>query len=190
MSNTWFVADTHFGHANIIKHSGRPFDSVEEMDACLIENWNAVVRPGDVVWHLGDFAHRADEKRMQAIFGKLNGSKHLLWGNHDDAKTARLGWASISELKSITVDGQRLVLCHYAMRTWDRAHRGALQLFGHSHAKLPGWRQSCDVGVDAWAYFPTQLQDIKNALDLLPTEIPAVGLDHLGPDEDDPAFHL
>jgi hypothetical protein len=50
---------------------------------------------------------------------------------------------------------------------------------------LPGWRQSCDVGVDAWAYFPTQLEDIKLQLAQLPHEIPAVGLDHLGPEEPD-----
>ena len=36
----------------------RPFASLAEMDDALIRRWNEVVRPGDTVWHLGDFAHR------------------------------------------------------------------------------------------------------------------------------------
>ena len=51
----WFVGDTHFGHAGSISHTARPFASVDEMDRLLIEAWNAVVRPGDTVVHLGDF---------------------------------------------------------------------------------------------------------------------------------------
>ena len=53
---TFFTADTHFGHANIIKYTNRPFDSPNHMDDILIANWNAVVGPDDEVYHLGDFA--------------------------------------------------------------------------------------------------------------------------------------
>ena len=34
----YFTADLHFGHSNIIRHCGRPFCSVEEMDQALLEN--------------------------------------------------------------------------------------------------------------------------------------------------------
>ncbi|OJU81632.1 MAG: hypothetical protein BGO10_08500 [Chlamydia sp. 32-24] len=46
----WFIADTHFSHANIIKYAGRPFASVEEMDRALIENWNKCVGNDDQVF--------------------------------------------------------------------------------------------------------------------------------------------
>ena len=36
----WFTADQHFGHANIIEHSGRPFVSVDEMNRAIIDRWN------------------------------------------------------------------------------------------------------------------------------------------------------
>ncbi|MGH9119072.1 MAG: hypothetical protein ACRD0A_14675 [Acidimicrobiales bacterium] len=51
----WFTADLHLGHANIIDYSRRPFDSVDEMNRALIDNWNEVV-DDDEVWMLGDFA--------------------------------------------------------------------------------------------------------------------------------------
>ncbi|MBL8880695.1 MAG: hypothetical protein JNG88_16400 [Phycisphaerales bacterium] len=54
----WFTADTHFGHANIIKHCRRPFASVEEMDETLLRNINARVGRSDTLYHLGDFALR------------------------------------------------------------------------------------------------------------------------------------
>lgn len=57
-ARVWFTADQHFGHANVIKHSQRPFSSIEEMDATLIKNWNRCVKKGDDVFHLGDFAWR------------------------------------------------------------------------------------------------------------------------------------
>ena len=53
---TWFTADTHFGHENIIKHCDRPFQSANHMDAVLIENLWAKVGPQDKLWIVGDFA--------------------------------------------------------------------------------------------------------------------------------------
>ena len=140
MSKAFFTADTHFGHANIIGYCARPFASVEEMDEAMIANWNAVVGADDVVWHLGDFALRADAKHVGAVFRRLNGVKHLVLGNHDKQATRDLPWANRGgvQIADKTYDGQRAIMCHYGLRVWPGMQRGAISLYGHSHGRLPG----------------------------------------------------
>ena len=173
----WFTSDTHFGHANIIRYSERPFGSVREMDESLTDRWNTLVRPDDTVWHLGDFAFR-NAVSAERYLARLAGRKHLIWGNHDDAATRALpGWESSQPYAEITVDGTRLVLFHYAMRVWNRGQYGAVHLYGHSHNSLPGDDQCCDVGVDnpAWGYGPATLRQIASFLATQPAH---VAVDH------------
>src|SRR5260370_311636 len=135
---TFFTADSHFGHENIIKHCARPFASVEEMDDCLIANWNSVVRKDDRVIHLGDFAYKGDPERLTKIFSALNGQKFLVIGNHDGRDTLALPWAAPPlHILHASIDGQRVVCCHYGMSTWAAAVRAAIQVYGHSHGRLP-----------------------------------------------------
>ncbi len=165
---TWFTADLHLGHANVIKHCDRPFLSVGEMDYRLIEKWNAVVLPDDDIWHLGDFAFRGTNAPGDYL-ARLTSRKHLIHGNHDSAECrADAGWASSQQMAEVMVDGIRIVLLHYAMRTWPKAHHGSLHLYGHSHGALPGDRQSLDVGVDCWDFRPVSLDEIRRRLATLP----------------------
>lgn len=47
-----FTADTHFGDHRTINIWRRPFADTTEIDALLVERWNAAVAPDDTVWHL------------------------------------------------------------------------------------------------------------------------------------------
>lgn len=165
MSKTWFTADAHFGHARIIDICKRPFQSVDEMDRVLIDNWNSVVGRNDQVFFLGDFAHRADPRAVRRIFGQLAGQKFLIEGNHDTQQTKELKWSDRSQIRETSVDGQRIVMCHYALRSWAGLHRGAVHLYGHSHGSLPGTYHSEDVGVDCWGFTPVDWPTIKARLD-------------------------
>ena len=77
----YYIADTHFGHDNIIRFSNRPFNSADEMDKAIIANWNKKVKPDDDVYILGDFAYKGKDYRY--YIKQLNGNKHLVIGNHD-----------------------------------------------------------------------------------------------------------
>lgn len=164
MAKTWFTADHHFGHNNVIRFCDRPFGDAAEMDLCLVQNWNAVVAPGDTVYHLGDFAYRGDKRVLRGLFESLHGTKHLILGNHDHGETKKLGWSSIAQMATVNEGSQRIVLCHYALRVWQGQHYGSIHLYGHSHGNLPGTHASLDVGVDAWGYCPVDLVQIKARL--------------------------
>ena len=164
MGKTFFCADLHLGHARIIEYSKRPFTTLNEMDEKLIANWNQVVGPDDEVWFLGDFCFKGGASQYLA---RLNGRNlHLIWGNHDDEETTtNPRWASSQPYAEIAVEGQKLVLFHYALRVWNRSASGSIHLYGHSHGRLPGDSQSVDVGVDnGWNYHPIDLRAIRQRL--------------------------
>ncbi len=158
---TFFTADTHFGDMRVLRFDHRPFPTLDAHDAGLVERWNALVSSGDTVWHLGDFALGPTPARAAAILDALRGEKHLVVGNNDDAATLALpGWASVVHYAECVVEERRLVLCHYAFRTWNGMGRGALNLHGHSHAKLAPMPKQYDVGVDAQGFRPVTLAEI------------------------------
>lgn len=159
--STYFTADTHFGHANIIRYCNRPYRDVNHMNEALIANWNRVVRPADTVYLLGDYGMGPS---IRLVRPRLNGSIRLILGNHDKLKLEDAClFTSIDALKLVDVDGQRIVLCHYAMRTWQFQSKGAWQLYGHSHGNLPEdpGLLSTDVGVDCWDYAPVSMSQLR-----------------------------
>lgn len=178
MSRIHFTSDTHFGHANIIKYSRRPFDNADHMDTMLIDNWNSVVSPDDTVYHLGDFTF-GDLGSARRYRQRLNGRIHFIWGNHDrdEVRYSDL-WETSQPYLEIRIDGSLIVLLHYSLRTWNKRHRGSYHFFGHSHAALPMLANSpgdhhesdedlsIDVGVDlpAWNYAPVGFDAIKRTI--------------------------
>ena len=79
----YVVADTHFGHSKVIQFESeyRAFRTIEAHDRELVARWNAVVRPKDTVWHLGDVFFGGRDKH--GILSELHGIKRLVLGNHD-----------------------------------------------------------------------------------------------------------
>jgi calcineurin-like phosphoesterase family protein len=168
VSEIWWTADDHFGHAAIIRYCNRPFAHVDEMNEALIRAWNDRVGPRDSVYHVGDFAFA----RFDAIFGRLNGSIHLIRGNHDKGlKPAQLQrFASVSAYLEIKLHKQSITMCHYPMLAWNKSHYGSWMLHGHSHGSCKANRsmtaKRMDVGVDCNDYKPFSFEEIEKYMAL------------------------
>lgn len=176
MSTTWFTADEHFGHYNVLQYSNRPFETVHEMNAEIIRRHNEVVGPDDTVVHLGDFTLQRSFNSAVRYLDRLAGREHLfIPGSHDHWLKKMEGIPSwglpfylpdgairdpkrrvtvLPALSKIMVGNQGFICCHYSLRTWERSHYGTIHLYAHSHGRLPGLGRSMDVGVDCNNLYP------------------------------------
>ena len=168
----FFTADTHFGHANVIKHCSRPFTSMEEMDNAMLQNWNICVKERDDIYIIGDFCFRGSKDYAVQMLKQLNGRKHLITGNHDkkylkDAKFTEQ-FAGIADLMNLTVEGEKVVLCHYPMAEWDGYFRGSWHIYGHIHNSrnetfeiMRTKERALNAGVDITNFFPVSFDELK-----------------------------
>lgn len=64
MSNVWIIADTHFGHSNIVRGTSkwddlsgcRDFDTLEEHNNAIVDGINNHIAKDDILYHLGDWS--------------------------------------------------------------------------------------------------------------------------------------
>lgn len=183
----WFTADLHFGHKAMIRPDvcGRPWPDVDQMDAAIIENWNRTVGERDHVFVLGDVSFRKLDETL-AILCQLNGTMYLISGNHDSKLLNNPGCSflgGVAPYHEIDVDSQRIVLCHYAFRTWNKSHYGSWNLHGHSHGSMAPQGKQMDVGIDAVAArglkIPEAYAPISfGAVELMMKTAPFVAVDH------------
>ena len=133
MKRNFYIADTHYGHNNILKYDNRPFMSVEEMDRALIRNWNNAVSPEDRVYILGDFSWY-DKKSTGKVLDELNGTKILIIGNHDHV-TDKLKdkFAARYDCLEINDGGKTVILSHYPIPFWNKQFYDSVHLYGHVH---------------------------------------------------------
>ncbi len=158
----FFTSDTHFGDPRVLRLDRRPFVSMAEHDAALIALWNDTVAATDDVWHLGDVGTPRDTP-PNTLLERLHGRKHLIIGNNDaEPVTGASGWTSVQHYAELTLDGHKLVLCHYPFRTWNQIGKKSINLHGHSHGRLTPMLRQYDVGVDARALRPVTLQAIMD----------------------------
>ena len=184
--SVFFTSDLHFDHENAITFDNRPFANIEEMREELIRRWNAKVKPGDIVYVLGDMIWKMQDGEIHELLKQLNGQIILIKGNHDrfikNATTKKL-LAGIKDYDDICVelkDGtkKRVVLSHYFMPFYPGARYQGIHLYGHFHnsqehrdaieviemLKAKGYHiEAFNVGCMHWNYEPVTLDEILDA---------------------------
>ncbi|QJD51860.1 metallophosphoesterase [Mycobacterium phage VC3] len=180
MSNVWFTADLHIGHAKVAED--REHWTGPDHDSFLAELWDEQVDKDDVVWILGDISAGGTLAQLDALGWLLNrpGRKRLVAGNHDrihpmhrDAqKLARNYWLAFEHISTagrirVPLDGgghTSALLSHFPytgdhtseqrFSQWRLRDEGLILLHGHTHSRIVRSTMThprqIHVGPDAW----------------------------------------
>lgn len=177
----WYISDTHFGHANIIRYTNRPFlkngdldtkgnwisqeiakERCKWMDETIIRNWNERVKKDDIILHLGDFCFkRCNEAISGNIYdyyaNQFNGKIILIKGNHEKNQ----GTKTIMESCVIFQGGHR-IYCVHDPKYYNPKYK--INFVGHVHEK---WQFKqientllVNLSVEWWGYRPVNINEI------------------------------
>lgn len=183
MRDIWVISDTHFRHANILRFTdsttgklvrGDRFADVDEMDEHMIERWNSVVKQGDIVYHLGDVV-MGDQEWFKSNWPRLNGSKRLIVGNHDDIKFLSSGgfFKKVSMWRMFPEFG--LLLSHVPFNINSLYRYGSkddfenptvepelmLNIHGHVHQNASPEGPYRNVSVEVIDYTPVNIEELR-----------------------------
>ncbi len=145
MGKIWLTSDLHLGHDRDFIWGPRGFNSVEEHDRAIIQNWNNLVSWDDEVWLLGDCMLGDNESGIRKL-NQLAGNIYIITGNHDSATRIQMyanirptihtmGLAYILKHK-----GYSFYLSHYPTMTSNLdidkpLQRRVINLCGHVHTQ-------------------------------------------------------
>lgn len=189
MTKFFATSDLHFNHKNILNFEpeSRPFDSMECHNEALINSWNSVVSPDDVVFVLGDFfMGPSDKETIKEILYCLNGSIYLIAGNHDSKSKLEI-YKSFPD-KILMIEnyniffhhGTYFIMNHFpvegdmsdkhlendgwknAVDAFEELKDNAIYLYGHVHSHAPRTmvNNTFHIGIDTNNLTPVLLDDL------------------------------
>lgn len=161
----WFISDTHFFHENILKWGRGQFSSVEEMNEHIVDKWNSVVKPGDRVYHLGDvWMGPSTHTERASLWNRLNGSKTLIVGNHDDIKYMSKGGFFRKIQMWRTWNDKPLLFTHVPVHEsciQERVlEKGGINVHGHTHLRGSPDGPYKSVCCELVNYTPVNLEEL------------------------------
>lgn len=169
----FFTSDTHFGHARVLEFTDRPYEAVGQMNDSLVDAVNSRVGEDDELYILGDYSFKMTVADAYGLRKKIACKRvHLVPGNHDkDWTQPAVADAFIVEptIRVLKVDGLKIVMSHYPMADWQGMSHGSWHLHGHIHSAGGAYNAfnreqgllRYDVGVDANAYAPVSLDELR-----------------------------
>lgn len=140
----WITSDTHFGHNQDFLYNPRGFENISEHDQKIIDKWNEIIQPDDVVYHLGDVMLNDNEYGMKCL-EQLNGNIKIVPGNHDTSKRLVL-YQTLSNVEVLNLaeiikfEKYNFYLSHHPTITsnldFDKPLKARLiNICGHCHTK-------------------------------------------------------
>ncbi|HUX47246.1 MAG TPA: hypothetical protein VMV58_04465 [Desulfosporosinus sp.] len=138
----------------------------------IIDNYNKTVGKSDSCFIIGDVAMLGTSQweHLKGIIQKLNGTKHLIFGNHDEFKWQRyvdIGFTTVHSALWLEDGGLNLVVAHDPS-VYCTLDPDTVLLCGHVHTlfkSLPD-QKVVNVGVDQWDFFPINIDQIRKELNI------------------------
>ena len=178
MSEIYFVSDLHLSHNKTFLFQPRGFNSITEMNEAIVERWNKVVKPDDIVYNLGDMALN-DTNTALSYLHRLNGKQYWILGNHDTLTKIQMickccdnieliGSEQCSFAYVLKYNKVSLYLSHYPTLTANfddkKFTQHVINLHGHTHQQSH-WLQLTNpfmyhVGVDSHNCTPVHIDEI------------------------------
>lgn len=170
-NNVWLTSDLHINHNKEFIYKARGFNSIEEMNEAIVENWNSVVGKDDIVYCLGDVSMGETKKNNSLkLINQLNGHIILIIGNHDTDNRLDL-YRECRNIESIEYafrfrKGKRTYwLSHYPTITANSGKEKPVWcLSGHTHSKEKfddNYYYNYNVGLDAHDMFPVSFSQVE-----------------------------
>ena len=175
--NIFVTSDLHFNHIQPFLYEPRGFPSVAEMNETIVNNWNSIVQPDDIVYNLGDIAMNDVDGAIPFI-QRLNGFQKWLRGNHDTigkidkilAACHNIGLLSVPESSYATIikyNKLSIYMSHYPTITanYDEKHfsQHVISLHGHTHSNKKFETDSpflYNVCLDAHNCYPVPIEEV------------------------------
>lgn len=140
----------------------RGFNSAAEMTDGIIQSVNDVVRPTDYLIYLGDLCLNTTPSQFEELIARLKCQTiYMLHGNHpnphykniyvqlvkqalgdkytDGSEVYPLRYKNIiyvGHYDEAILNGQMVILSHYAFRSWNHMSHGSWCLHGHEHGAI------------------------------------------------------
>ena len=196
----WVTSDTHYSHTNICRgitnwrlpngevpeKQTRPFETLDKMNASIVNNINEVVGQDDVLIHFGDWSFVGFEN-IEELRNRITCKEiHLIYGNHDhhivnNRENCQSLFTSTQWFLQLNHMGETMECMHFPILSWNGLAKGRIHLHGHSH--LPNERKilfrRMDVGMDGHLEF--RPYDLHHEI-LNPMKKQPIGSE-LGPDD-------
>lgn len=133
------------------------------MNESMVNEWNSIVQPDDLVYILGDVAFLPAQKAVEYMH-RCNGRKILVQGNHDRKllkdPSFRRCFEEIHSYLDINYNGYKICMFHYPIAEWDQMHKGSIHFHGHCHGGPTGLEsfRARDMGMDATGMIVVEME--------------------------------
>lgn len=162
----YVIADTHFGHNNIVSiYSRQHFNGIDDHDAVIADNILSLCGSRDTLYLLGDVCIHRDSFHYVEEIAKAVENLYIVLGNHDFERSKApklMDYIALQEHTHLQLLGMRKY--KQAWLTHAPIHpdelRGRLNIHGHMHDVEINDERYVNVSCECVDYKPLNIESI------------------------------